>query len=80
VSPGEMVRVTLEPDLEPRVVEAPAELAAALKKNKQAKAAWEKLSYTHQREHAEAILDAKKPETRARRIAKAVEMLLAKAK
>jgi uncharacterized protein YdeI (YjbR/CyaY-like superfamily) len=53
----------------------PADLAKALAKNAGAKARWEKLSYTHKREHVEAILQAKKPETRERRIAKAIEML-----
>jgi uncharacterized protein YdeI (YjbR/CyaY-like superfamily) len=37
---------------------------------------WRELSYTHQREHVEAIEEAKKPETRARRIAAAVDMLM----
>lgn len=36
---------------------------------------WKALSYTHQREHVEAIEEAKKPETRARRIAAAVAMV-----
>ena len=37
--------------------------------------AWEKLSYTHQKEHAQAVTGAKKSETRERRIAKAMVML-----
>ena len=36
---------------------------------------WRELSYTHQREHVEAIMDAKKPETRERRMAAAVRMI-----
>jgi uncharacterized protein YdeI (YjbR/CyaY-like superfamily) len=59
-----------------RDVQVPAELEAALAKNAKARAVWEKLSFSHQREHAEAIAEAKKPETRARRVEKAVEMLL----
>ncbi|HEY3004739.1 MAG TPA: YdeI/OmpD-associated family protein, partial [Kribbellaceae bacterium] len=39
---------------------------------------WQELSYTHQREHVEAIEEAKKPETRARRIEGAVRMAAAR--
>ncbi|MDB4969578.1 MAG: hypothetical protein JWN44_5267 [Myxococcales bacterium] len=60
------------------VVDPPADLKKALAANKAARAAWETLSFTHPREHAEALLDAKKPDTRARRLAKTLEMLLAK--
>lgn len=75
ISAGDTIEVTLALDEAPRTVEPPPELAAALAKNARAKAAWHKLSYTHQREHAEAILAAKKPETRARRVAKTLAML-----
>jgi hypothetical protein len=76
---GQVVSITFEPDTDARVVETPPDLASALgkAKNKKAKAAWEKLSYSHQKEHAEAIEDAKKPETRARRIEKTIAMLTA---
>jgi len=79
VKAGDIVRVTVEPDTEVREVEMPPELAAALKKNGTARARWEKLSHTHKKEHAEAILKAKKPETRMRRVQKTIEMLSAKA-
>jgi hypothetical protein len=79
VKVGETISVTLELDEDPREVEIPEPLAEALAKNRAARAAWDKLSFTHKREHADAILSAKKPETRAGRVAKAVEMLLAKA-
>jgi uncharacterized protein YdeI (YjbR/CyaY-like superfamily) len=36
---------------------------------------WRELSYSHQREHAEAVEGAKKPETRARRIEGSVRTL-----
>lgn len=52
----------------------PADLVAALKAAG-ALARWEALSFSHQREHVEAIEEAKKPETRARRIANAVRMI-----
>jgi hypothetical protein len=73
---GDVLDIVLELDAEPRVVEAPAELAAALAKNATARKAWEKLSYSHRKEHADAILEAKKPETRERRVRKAIEMLV----
>jgi len=78
VKAGDIVRVTVEPDTEIREAEMPPELAAALQKNAAARDRWEKLSYTHKKEHAESILKAKKPETRTRRIQKAVAMLSAK--
>jgi uncharacterized protein YdeI (YjbR/CyaY-like superfamily) len=58
------------------VIEAPDDLRAALE-DAGAGDAWQKLSYSHQRQHVEAINAAKAPATRARRIAKAVEMLRA---
>jgi len=71
----ETLEVRLELDTEPRVVEAPADLKKALRAVPGAAAQWKALSYTHQREHVEAIEGAKAPETRARRIAHAVEMV-----
>ncbi len=69
------VRVRLELDAEPRVVTAPADFLRALKAVPGALARWKSLSYSHQREHVEAIEEAKRPETRARRIAAAVTKL-----
>ena len=37
--------------------------------------AFDRLAYTHRKEHVRAIEEAKKPETRARRIEKALEMI-----
>jgi hypothetical protein len=75
VSGGETVPVTMERDTEPRVITPPEDFARALKGNKEAQSTWDKLSYTHQREHVEQIEDAKKPETRERRIAKSIQLL-----
>jgi hypothetical protein len=72
---GDTISVQMERDEEPRVITPSQDLARALKASKQAQAAWEKLSYTHQKEHAKAIEEAKKPETRARRIEKAIAQL-----
>lgn len=56
-------------------VAIPDDFAAALAKDAAAQAAFAKLPPSHQRAHLDAIAEAKKPETRARRIAKAVETL-----
>jgi uncharacterized protein YdeI (YjbR/CyaY-like superfamily) len=74
---GETVPVTMERDTEGRVITPPADFARALKSNEEARAVWDKLSYTHRREHVEHIEGAKKPETRARRVEKSVALLAA---
>jgi uncharacterized protein YdeI (YjbR/CyaY-like superfamily) len=78
IKAGDNIVVTLEKDTAERTVAVPEDLATALKENKDAAKAWEKLSYTHRKEHVRAIEEAKKPETRTKRIEKALEMLLAK--
>ena len=80
VKAGETVSFVLERDDEPRTIEPPAELTRALRSNKTARAAWDKLSYTHQKEHARAVEEAKRPETRARRVEQAIAALTAKGK
>ena len=72
---GDPVTITVEPDTEPRVIEIPAGLKKAFKLEKEAKASFDKLSYTHQREYVMWINEAKREETRLNRIAKAIEML-----
>lgn len=72
---GQTVSVVMERDEEPRSVEVPPDLQVALQANPTAWEAWERLSFTHQREHVEAIVEAKREDTRARRIAKAIEQL-----
>jgi hypothetical protein len=73
---GDAVTVTVERDAGERVVEVPEDLAAALAEAR-LREAFDRLSYSHRREHVNAINDAKKPETRQRRISKALEMLKA---
>ncbi|WP_406629166.1 YdeI/OmpD-associated family protein [Amycolatopsis sp. WGS_07] len=75
VAAGETVEVTLEADLAERTVEVPGELAAALASRAGARAAFDKLSFTAQRERVEAVTSAKRAETRERRIAKIVAEL-----
>jgi hypothetical protein len=74
---GDVVSVVLKRDDEKRSVETPAELAAALKKNKQAAAFFAALSPSCKAEYATWIATAKQAETRASRAAKAIEMLTA---
>jgi Bacteriocin-protection, YdeI or OmpD-Associated/Domain of unknown function (DUF1905) len=72
---GDEVDVRLDVDDEPRVVAVPDDLALVLADDVAARAAWERLSYSRQREHVESITGAKTPETRARRVAKVVSTL-----
>lgn len=71
----ETLTVTLELDTEKRVIEPPPDFVRALKAEPAGWSRWRALSYSHQREHVEAIKGAKKPETRARRIERAVQMI-----
>lgn len=77
---GDEVRITIEPDTEPRVIEVPKDLMKELKKDKEAKAFFDKLSYTHQKEYVRWVEEAKKEETRQNRILKTLEMLKKKRK
>jgi hypothetical protein len=77
VAAGDEVEVVLERDTEERTVEAPEDLARALAASPAAQATWDGLSYTHRKEWARHVEEAKRPETRARRIEKAVATLAA---
>lgn len=73
--PGELVEVVVQEDVAPREVEVPPDLAEALKAAPEAEAYFGTLAYTHKREYVNWIAEAKRAETRERRIAKAVEQL-----
>jgi hypothetical protein len=73
---GKTVSVILEKDTEERMVEVPAELQAALKKNPAARSIFEKMSYSHRKEWARYVGEAKAAETRLRRAKKAVPGIL----
>ncbi len=77
LAPGDDVDVTMALDEAPRTISPPPDLAAALRKSRLANDGWKACSYTHKKEHADAILGAKKPETRVRRVEVAVVMLTA---
>ncbi len=71
----ERVEVTLTLDTQPREVNVPPDLAAALAADEAAQQAWSSLSYTAQREVVDALASAKRPDTRARRLAAALSKL-----
>ncbi len=71
---GETVHVVVERDTGERTVDVPAELVTALRQAGLLDR-FEAMAYTHRREYAQWIGEAKKPETRARRAAKAVGMV-----
>jgi hypothetical protein len=74
---GDTVHVVMQVDTEPRTVEVPEDFAAALAENADAETKFNALSVSQRREYVKWIEDAKKPETRARRITQAVEMIAA---
>jgi hypothetical protein len=75
VAAGDQVEVDIEPDSRPREVAVPGDLAAALARDDAARANFDGLSFTHRKEWVRWIEEAKKPETRATRLAKTVESL-----
>ena len=77
---GDTVEIVLERDTEQRTVEPPSELARELKKSKAAQERWEKLSFTHKKEMARSISEAKQEETKKRRLAKVLNVLESGAK
>ncbi|HLH99576.1 MAG TPA: YdeI/OmpD-associated family protein [Acidimicrobiales bacterium] len=77
VEAGDEVDVALELDAAPREVEVPPDLAAALDADPAVRAAFEGLAFTHRKEFARWITEAKREETRQRRVEQAVEMIRA---
>lgn len=75
VAQGDTITIELELDTAPRTVEPPADLAEAIKGDKKATSAWEGLSYTNKKEIARSLEEARRPETRERRLIQALESL-----
>jgi uncharacterized protein YdeI (YjbR/CyaY-like superfamily) len=73
--PGDVLDVVVQNDEAPREVEVPPQLARALKGNRAAAAVWDRLSFSHRREYLGYIVEAKKEETRARRVERSIEAL-----
>jgi hypothetical protein len=74
---GDRTIFELAADTQPREVEVPEALASALHDDAAAREAFDALSYTHRREYARWIDEARREETRQRRVARAVELLRA---
>lgn len=74
--PGDALQVVLWRDEEARTLEVPLAFAKALSREGLLPV-FEKLSYSHRREYIRWISEAKREETRERRLAKALEMLRA---
>ena len=74
ITAGQTVTVSLEVDALPRTVDVPADLAQALE-DAGVRAAFDALSASRQRALVDPVAQAKAPETRARRVEKAVESL-----
>jgi hypothetical protein len=72
---GQTVDALIELDAAPRTVEPPPALAAALARDAKAKAAFEKLAFTHQKEFARWVEEAKRDSTRASRVEQTLQML-----
>jgi hypothetical protein len=73
--PGERIAVEIERDVEERSVEIPGELLEFLKTDRRLSQVFEKLSYTNRKEIAKLISEAKRPETRERRLRQVIERL-----
>jgi hypothetical protein len=72
---GDTITVSLELDTEPRILEIPTDLALALENNAVAKTKFAALSYSQKRIHTLSVEGTKNPETRAKRVSKAIQAL-----
>ncbi len=75
VAAGDALDVEVELDTEPREVTVPPDFAAALDASPEAKRFFEGISYSNKRRFVLSVEDAKTPETRQRRIEKAISAL-----
>ena len=75
--PGDIVHVVIEEDTEPRIVDVPGDLKTLFIENTDASDFFKNLPYSHQREYVTWINEAKRPETRERRIDRTIGMLSA---
>jgi hypothetical protein len=75
VAAGDTLDVDLELDTEPREVDVPADLATALEGDRRASAFFETLTYSQKKWYVLPIEHARAPETRERRVEKAIAML-----
>jgi hypothetical protein len=75
---GGSVKVVIEEDGAPRTIEAPPDLKKAFAGHPTAKAVWDQGSFSQKKEYVDWITDAKKEETRMRRVAQTIEKLAGK--
>jgi hypothetical protein len=75
IADGDVIEVVIERDDAPREVDVPLALAEALDSDPAVRATFEGLAFTHRREYAEWIAEAKRDETRTRRVEKTLAML-----
>ena len=78
--PGDTIKVILQQDNEPRVVEIPEDLNNMFQENSRAKDFFQTLSYSNKKKYVDWIVSAKKIETRDKRLKDTIEMLLNKVK
>jgi len=76
IAAGEVLDVEVVLDTAVREVEVPADLASALDAEPAARAFWDGMSYSNKSWHVLQVTGAKAAETRARRVAKSVAMML----
>lgn len=74
---GSSYEIEVVADTGERTVEVPDDLAAALAADPDAKTTFDAMAYSHRKEYVRWITEAKKADTRANRIAKAIEMIRA---
>jgi hypothetical protein len=75
IAPGEEIEVSVELDEQPRTVDLPEDLAAALAGDPEAQRIFDGLSFTNRKEYVAWVVGAKQPATRQRRVAEAPAML-----
>jgi hypothetical protein len=75
VTAGQTLDLDVVLDTAPRTVDVPDDLAAELAADSEASEAWATWSFTRQNEAARLLTEAKKPETRERRLAKVLAEL-----
>jgi hypothetical protein len=72
---GDEVTMTVQPDDAPGVLELPAELASALAADPVSSELFEGLAFSHRREYADWVREAKQSSTRERRAAQTVQRI-----
>jgi hypothetical protein len=76
-APGDTVAMEMAPDTKPRTITIPKDFKAALAGSAKARVIFDDFSPSHRRAYVDWITQAKRAETRAARIAKAIQMIAA---